>query len=143
MLKDLVKSLRKLSPVVMQAEILKVLKTNQRTLVRMNTEQLMEGKDAEGGLLEPYKSNSYAERKLKLNPLGVTDLKLTGKFHGGFFVNVDKFPAYVFSRDDKTRKLVGQYGSDIFGLDEENQGAVNETLVLPKVQSVVRKAIHL
>ena len=143
MLKQISVNLRKLSPVVVQNNILETIRKNSKRVLDMNKEQLLQGEDSKGEMLMPYRSVAYADMKLTYNSLGVTDLKLEGSFHNGFFLNADNFPFYIFSRDEKTRKLVGKYGIDIFGLDENNLHTLAEDIVLPSVKVDIVKAIHI
>lgn len=130
---------------MVEAGALKAIKENEKEIVALNQLQLLEGVDSFGDLLEPpYKSAAYAEKKLTLNPLGVVDLKLTGDFHAGFFVAVsDRFPFYIFSKDEKTRRLVGMYGINIFGLTDENKSDIAKLYVLPEVKGLLLTAIHV
>lgn len=133
----------KLKNINVEQLVLDILKDNEREVVEKNKEQLLQGEDAKGSFLKEYASNSYANYKQKLNPLGVTDLRLTGAFYEGFFLSANKFPAYIFSKDEKTRKLAGQYGSDIFGLTKESLGGVSKDTILPRLQEKIRQLIHL
>lgn len=83
--------------------------------------QLMQGKDGKGNYLKPYASADYARYKLSLNPLGVTDLRLTGSFHEKMvleWLTPESFS--VISQDVKWRKLIKQYGIDTLKLSEES-----------------------
>lgn len=114
-------------------DILKIIRSEKEYLVRLNTSQLLEGKDVDGVLLEPpYFSPSYAELKLFMNPLGVVDLFLTGKFHRSIFVIADEFPIVFDARDSKKDMLVGKYGK-ILGVSKEDKELFNEH-ILPKVK---------
>lgn len=143
MLKEIVSKLRELSPERMEQIMLQAMRDKQNEIVNLNKEQLMSGEDSLGGMLAPYKSDVYAEKKLKYNPLGVTDLNLTGAFQEGFFLNADQFPSYIFSTDDKTRKLAGQYGADIFGLQPVSIEVVAQDVVLPVLRQNLADAIHV
>lgn len=102
--------------------LLEIIRTNQNYIVDLNTGQLLKGVDADFLPLHPqYKSKSYATFKLFLNPLGVVDLRLTGAFYAGFFINADKFPVEFNSSDGKTGVLAEKYGAAIFGLDQPSK----------------------
>lgn len=127
----------------MEKLVLDILQESEKEVVELNKEQLLQGEDSKGSFLKEYASGSYADYKQKLNPLGVTDLRLHGDFYEGFFLKADKFPAYIFSKDEKTRKLAGQYGTNIFGLNKENLDEVSRITVLPKLQEKIRQLIHV
>lgn len=108
--------------------VLEVVARNEPTIVDLNTAQLMEGKDSNGQIFGEYSSAAYAEFKRSLNPRGVVDLKLTGKFHDSFYIEAARFPVFVDARDPKTGKLVEKYGSEIFGLTQESKEAAADQL---------------
>ncbi len=143
MLREIANNLRKLTPDAVEQIALKAVRDNEKEVLNLNKNQLLEGVDSKDSFLMPYASDAYAERKLKLNPLGVTDLKLTGRFYEGFFIQANKFPIYIFSTDDKTRSLFGKYGADIFGLDEKSLADVSQNMVLPALQLTIKKAFDV
>jgi len=112
--------LLRLTPSVIEAKLLELIRNTEHLAVDMNTSQLMDGVNSLGRPLAPYRSPSYAEFKRTLNPKGVTDLKLSGDFHRGFFTDADAFPVRFDSRDSKTGMLVEQYGQELFGLTRTN-----------------------
>lgn len=102
-----------------ESNILRILKENESYLLDLNTGQLLKGVDSDALPLKPvYKSERYAAFKLTLNPEGVVDLRLTGAFYHGFFIEADKFPVIFDSTDEKTSELKSRYGDKIFGLDQ-------------------------
>lgn len=119
-LKQWEQRLRSLTEDVQEKEILKIAAEFEPVAVDMNTGQLLEGKDSKNHFLAPYRSEEYSNLKRFLNPKGVTDLKLTGKFHDSFFQDAKQFPIEIFATDQKTGKLVDAYGEQIFGLNPEN-----------------------
>lgn len=128
----------------MEALALKVIDNHSKDFIRLNEEQLFEGKDSKNANIKPpYASNSYANYKLKYNPLGVVDLFLTGAFYGSFFLYTSQFPVFVFATDEKTAKLVNKYGADIFGLTKDNLKQVSRQDILPDFGKAIREAIHV
>ncbi len=113
------KRLRNLTVESQEQEILKIAAEFEPVAVDMNTSQLLEGKDSKGADLTPYRSEEYAEFKLLLNPRGVTDYKVEGKFHGSFYQDAKQFPIEIFATDPKTPKIL-ERDPDIFGLNKEN-----------------------
>jgi hypothetical protein len=115
-------NIRRALEVSIEDVVLELMKQHKGVLIRLNQDQLLlEGIDADGKKLAPYRSENYAARKRLLNPAGVTDLRLTGKFYAGFFVTVEDFPLIFGSTDSKTDKLIEKYGEKIFGLTEESK----------------------
>jgi hypothetical protein len=121
----------------MREETLKAMRKHEAEIVDLNTNQLMNGKDSQGSFLKEYRSAPYAAFKRTLNPKGVTDLKLSGDFHDGFFMNANKFPIIFDSKDTKTGMLTDKYGEDIFGLDK-NSLAEAATYVKAELGEVLR-----
>lgn len=133
-LEKLEKKLRKYTPEKQVRDLLKIInKPLYLTFLKhVNTEQLMQGKDIHDVLLgPPYASASYADLKLFMNPLGVVDLFLTGKFHKSIFVKASQFPITYDARDKKKDKLVRKYG-DILGASEKGKEDFDQYL-LPEV----------
>lgn len=138
-----IKKLESYTPERIEKDVLKIVKQNEAQIVDLNQEQLIFGKDSQDKSLGEYRSAAYAEYKRLLNPAGVVDLRLTGKFYRGFFVNADKFPVTVSSVDSKTDELTKKYGKAIFGLDKENTRKFMEETVKPKVLRYYRKIFRL
>lgn len=141
---DLRNNFAKLTEQVLEDQLLKIVKKNEAKFITANQEQLFTGVDSNNKFLKPpYASDFYANKKLTLNPLGVVDLKYTGAFYDGIFLQADKFPLYLFSRDSKTRKLVGQYGIELFGVDKKNLETIAKQDVIPEYQKFIKEAIHV
>lgn len=124
-LRDYVKKLESISDEQIDKGILEVIKTNEQKLIDLNEAQLTSGFDANGQPLRPYKNPKYANFKLRLNPKGVTDLKLTGSFFRSFFIRDEKFPVTVFATDQKTRPLEKKYGT-IFNFTQQSKTQIAE-----------------
>ena len=108
---DLINKLRSEAPIPKQeAAILDIVEENKNLIVDLNTGQLMEGVDANAKYLRDYSNPQYALFKLSLNARGVTDLKLRGNFHRGFYLTADKWPVLFNSTDRKRDQLTEQYG---------------------------------
>lgn len=107
--------------------------------------QLLHGRDKNDKLIGKYKSAQYAAKKFALNGLaglGNVDLRVTGRFYAGIFVDVRDMYLYIDSEDSKTAVLTEKYGNDIFGL--------SKTYRVPFVQKAgrvlllrLRAALHL
>lgn len=142
-LADLTARLKQLTPDRMEKLSLQVIESHATDFIRLNEEQLFEGKTSDNTLIKPpYASDAYANFKLKHNPLGVVDLFLTGAFYGSFFLYTTTYPVFIFATDEKTSKLVDQYGKNIFGLTKENLSIVAKA-ILPDYATLIRNFIRL
>lgn len=119
-IKELVEKYGKASVKAQEKDLLGIAVANQGYLVELNKSQLLNGVNAKGGSLGRYKSKSYVKYKKKLNPKGVVDLKLTGKFHSSIFVKNSKWPLVIDAHDVKTPKLLAKY-KNALGVTPENE----------------------
>ncbi len=101
------------------------VRRNADAIAELNRDQLRRGLTASGDFIRPpYRSFTYADLKKasgSLAPFGTPDLKYTGSFHQDMETRVDSRTFNVMSTDDKADELQRKYGSDIFGLTEENK----------------------
>lgn len=89
-------------------------------IARLNTEQLFEGKNANGEQVGTYRSELYAEQKNRMNPkpgFGNVDLRLTGDFYQRITTNVTGDSVITESTDSKAARLKEKYGDEIYGLN--------------------------
>lgn len=127
----------------MEETVLSSFRKNAAQIIDLNLLQLDSGNDSLGRPLDPpYRNVNYAEMKLHLNPKGVVDLRLTGDFWAGFFMNAQQFPITFGSTDAKSPNLEAKYGAQIFGLDQTSLGTAKE-IVLPEVHEAFRNALHV
>lgn len=118
-LRNYIDKLKKATPDVQKQAVLDILNKNKKVMVGLVVSQLMNGIGKDGNKLLPYQDKKYAILKKTLNPKGVTDLRLTGKFHKGIFANTSKLPVKFGSTDSKAEKLIAKYGE--LGLTEESK----------------------
>lgn len=133
--------LKTLTPQKLEEILLGVIRDYSKQIIDLNQDQLQKGKNSQGKPLGKYVSKSYAKYKKKLNPRGVVDLKLTGKFYDSFFVQAQKFPVFVDAKDSKTPKLKKKY-EFIFNLTPHNKQSYNKAVRLEFIARV-RKAARL
>lgn len=120
---DLLDAVERFDP---KSSLLDSIIENENSAVEMNRDQLLNGRDSLGEKLKEYVDDQYAELKQRMNPLpgyGTPDLKLTGDFHRGFYLDISSIDDGNFelgSTDEKTQELVDKYNESIFGLDKEN-----------------------
>jgi len=141
-LKDFQKRLSKVKESRIEKDLLKIVKSEENLLVDANTEQLLRGEDSLGEIISPpYASKFYAEFKLHLNPAGVVDLKLTGAFHSKFKLITKGWPVRIRSTDKKAPELEEKYGEEIYGVQEETFGDINQSSIKPKVQEHFKRNV--
>ncbi len=141
-IKDYLEKIRLVSPEDIEDMLLKVVDESKNQAIDLNTSQLFSGKNANGESLGSYQNPEYAAFKRTLNPAGVVDLKLTGDFYLGFFARTGKFPITFFSNDEKTSELIQNYGTEIFGLNQDSLEAYREE-IKPEVQKEYRKILFI
>lgn len=82
----------------------------------------MAGKRPDGRKIGTYIDKSYSAFKNQINPLagyGNVDLIVTGQFVNSFFVKPFGL-GFIFDATDRKRgNLLGRYGGDIMGLNQE------------------------
>lgn len=123
---DYINKLDKVTIPEQEKALLAIVESNGHALIDLVTGQLLKGKDGEGNFLQHYRSKHYADLKLLLNPLGVTDLRLSGDFWDGFYAVTKKFPIVINSTDNKRDELVKKYGDEIFWPDVQSKSAFRE-----------------
>ena len=109
--------------------LLRIVRDHKSQLIDLNTNQLMHGQNAEGGVLGTYRSEPYARFKQSLNPLagGKVDVRLSGDFQDSFFLEAEKFPVSTFATDNKTAKLTSHY-EGIFGFTQKSKDEIVEDI---------------
>jgi len=114
--------------------LLKIVRNHKSQLIDLNTNQLMHGQNADGGVLGTYRSEPYMRFKQSLNSLasGKVDVRLTGDFQNSFFLEAEKFPVSTFATDTKTAKLTAHY-EGIFGFTQKSKDEIVEDIKLETV----------
>lgn len=113
---------RKLKSIDIETLMDRAVLDNKEEIVDANTASLSAGKFPDGDQMPDYRSVSYSEFKQSIGsqaPLGVTDLKLTGAFHSGFYLKATGQGYEIGSTDSKSSELEAKYGSDIFGIAKD------------------------
>lgn len=118
--------------------------------IRLNKEQLLEGRVKDGGKFqERYKSPSYAEYKHRRNPIPgkyVPDLYNTGAFFDGFKLDILNETQYkIDSSDSKTAMLKKRFGSvvEFFGLNADSREDLIKNGYHGELMDRVRKVTRL
>lgn len=95
---------------------------NDQRLKERKIDEFRRGKRPDDTLIGFYRDVHYAIFKQEINPLagGDVDLILTGSFTNQMRVEKVAPTRYTFnSSDSKTPMLVGKYGEDIMGINDE------------------------
>jgi len=97
---------------------LRIVKQESYVAIDLNTEEQLFGRgiDSNGNSLGEYAPLTIQIKKEKGQPYDHVTLKDEGDFYNDFYMDADKWPAEIHSKNSKTRKLEEQYGSGIFGL---------------------------
>lgn len=135
-----IEKLKKADKAYITEQILRIVQEESNYVIDLNQSQLLSGVDSKGNELKEYAVKGYAVFKNKLNPIpgfGIPDLKLTGAFQREMYLQFSSkgFPIEIFSRDEKTGKLVEQYGKDIFGVTKDNLENLRDHLK-PKISEL-------
>lgn len=118
--------------------------------IRLNKDQLLEGRVKDGGKFqERYKSPQYAEKKHRMNPIPgkyVPDLYNTGAFFDGFKLDILSETQYkIDSTDSKTASLKKRFGSvvEFFGLNADSREDLIKNGYYSELMDRVRKVTKL
>lgn len=115
-----------------------VIEQNIPELLDLNTGQLSVGKNSEGQKVGEYSTDLYADFKKAIGsqaPSGDVDLKVSGDFFEGFKALIKPKVIEIFSDDEKAEGLEERYGSEIYGLTDEN---LDEWIEQLKVELIER-----
>jgi hypothetical protein len=119
------------------------LESTKGDLLRRQKGQMLRGERADGSKIGQYKSDAYAKRKFRMNPLageGNMDWALTGKLYDELFVDVRENSLVVDTADPKAEHLIEEHG-DPFGLNKRNSGAYAKEELQPEAVMRIRKQI--
>lgn len=123
-----------------------VLHDSSQSLVFAQQKQMLRGETVEQGKkIGKYKSKSYRKKKFDMNPLagyGNVDLKLTGIFQKNIKIYFFSTSFFFTSTDSKTKKLTGDYGEDIFGLNPKSRKPVIKEDITPKGVQIIKNIIY-
>lgn len=103
-------------------EILQSLYDTRDVYISEQKRQMLHGFNRNATLIGKYKNAAYAVRKYSLNSragYNNVDLRLTGKFYAGIFVEIRDTEMVVGSEDSKASNLEDKYGDEIFGLSKK------------------------
>lgn len=145
-IKKLRDNLRRMPPEVMSRQALQVMQAHENIAVGMNTDELWEGKLANGDTLWDYSPISVTVYGKPYGPVRMFD---EGDFYRGFFMNAASFPIIFGSKDTKTLTIMRmvdahqQNPDELFGLTKTNFKELVRIYSLPDLQRWVREAIRV
>lgn len=116
----------RMKPLLNQTTLTELVATiamsDQKILKERKVNEFTKGIRPDGEIIGNYRSQSYAAYKNRLNPLagsGKVDLMLTRSFTNKMFLKRSN-REYIFgSSDIKAGTLIGKYGLDIMGLNQD------------------------
>jgi hypothetical protein len=98
-----------------------IILSDQDKLKERKVSEFTRGQRPNGERIGEYRSPEYGIFKAQINPLanGYVDLLLTRSFTRKMFLT-KRSSGYLFnSSDNKTGNLIGKYGIDIMGINQE------------------------
>lgn len=127
--------------------LMEIVKEHEYVILDMNTqEQLFEqGVNRLGVKLSdfaPYADYTLQFKAMKNQPTDRVTLHDTGRFAGSFYLVVNSHGFEIEAGDAKTRDLVAKYGSEIFGLTEENKKILISEYIMPELVKKLNEAIN-
>jgi len=116
------------------------------TLIMLKEQDFLEGDIYGTGTKDTYAWKSYAEEKFKKNTragFGNVDLINTGAFIDSFKLNKPKANRYQFgATDPKRNTLVGMYGIDIMGLNQQVFEKFQIEIIKPRFVKKLKEIIN-
>jgi hypothetical protein len=136
---------RKVNSLNLHKEVVQIIALTDKEIIKANQDQLyFKGEDSKGKRLTGYYFDCYRKYKEGMNSgTGVTDLKDTGDFYSGFFVDTGSESFAIDSTDGKTRELVDKYGADIFGLQNETRSRYTIEVFWPRLKTRIETVTGL
>lgn len=117
---------------------------NQKKILDLVRNRMMQGDDTEGGIIGVYRSINYSLFKQKENPLagGTVDLFLTGDLQRQLRIEKEGKNYKIWSKDWKYDDLYKKYGgAKAFGLTEEQHIQVIEEMLLYCYDKIITKML--
>lgn len=122
----------------------KAFEENKKLIIKYNAEEQMYklGQDSKKNLIRPaYQKTTIRLKKAKGQPTNRVTLRDTGKFHKT--LKVIPYDTYVEIRSDLeySKYLIGKYGSDILGIQNELLKDFIKLYVLPKIEEEAKEKL--
>lgn len=129
------KVVKKLNNIDMSLIALEAFKDNKEIAFDMNTEEQLfgQGVDSFGRSLGDYAPLTVILRSEAGLPVDRITLKVTGDFYDGWEGDFNSWPVMFTSSDPKTGELLFMFGSDIFGLTDQNLKKLIDEQILESI----------
>jgi hypothetical protein len=105
----------------LENQVQQIVLSDNEKLKEQKIKEFTKGERPNGEKIGEYRSAEYAIFKQHINPLanGYVDLLLTRQFSSKLFVRPFANGFMFNSTDKKTSSLIGKYGIDILGLNQD------------------------
>jgi len=123
-----------------------IVERNEAQICDMNSEEQLyeKGQNALGvDIMDymPYRPLTIRIKTEKGQPTDRVTLRDTGDFHGSFYVEANNDGFRIDAKDWKRDELVRKYGSQIFGLNDENKNELAHEIMLPDLINKIRQTL--
>ena len=98
----------------------RVLQRHGNEIEALNKDQLSKGMRSDDTRLPRYAKSYLKTRREYGRPTAPMDLNLTGDFYSRFFTNFLNDKVLIGSKDFKSEKIEGRFGTKIHGLTKDN-----------------------
>ena len=130
----------------LEAKVQQTVLSDQKALKEEKINEFTKGERPDGSKIGVYRDPEYAIFKQHINPKagGYVDLMLMRNFTGGLFVRPFTKRSFLFdSSDSKTANLIGKYGMDIMGLNQDwfdkRQNDIYRLVLYYEIQKILNK----
>ena len=122
-------------------EVARIIQKNKEEILDLNRDKQLfdKGINSDGKLLKSYSSNTIFFKKQEGKPYNRTTLFDTGDFTRSFDLLNRNNVLSIFSRDSKSSMLQDKYGTNIFGLTNENEKVYNYEIIKPELMIFLKK----
>ncbi|MCY7291345.1 MAG: hypothetical protein LH615_04100 [Ferruginibacter sp.] len=127
----------------LSAEVSRIIQKNKEEILDLNRDNQLfyKGINSDGALLKPYSPVTIFFKKQEGKPYNRTTLFDTGAFTKSFDLINRNNTISIFSKDSKSSLLQDKYGTNIFGLTNENQNTYNYEIIKPDLMIFLKKYI--
>lgn len=141
--------LNNFNSVNLRQQVPKIIMSLSAEMVDLNLNQLSKGLTTEGVQITPaYQNSRYAAYKSEIGSLasfGTPNLKLTGDFYSGFYIQLKGITFNFGSNDQKSALLEGKYSKNggIYGLTDQSKSDLSQNDVKPRLVEYLREKTGL
>lgn len=112
-------------------------------IIDLKLHEFEQGKTPQGDRIGFYRNRGYSLFKRSLNPLasGTVDLRLTGSFYRGTYLDEQNGKFLFDSHDDKAPELFAKYGDENRGLNDTDW-ITAQNYILPEVVEYINRILR-